>query len=203
MKMKQLIERALASSYSYQEYRDLIKLLVQAGKTTGPVQSESFVAYTKLNAARMKRWDKTYNPTLNIQRVANERNKSETWLVLTEAWCGDAAHNVPVLARIAALQPKINFRLALRDENIELMDLFLTGNGRSIPKLICLDDNLNVIDSWGPRPAILQERVFAEKQSPTMPKEEFSKWMHGWYNGDKGRTVESEILELMQPVLAK
>ena len=201
--MKQLIEKALATSYSYQEYRDLIKLLVQAGKTTGPVQSESFVAYTKLNAARMKRWDKTYNPTLNVQRVASERNKSETWLVLTEAWCGDAAHNVPILARIAALQPKINFRLALRDENIELMDHFLTGNGRSIPKLLLLDEELNVIDTWGPRPAILQERVLAEKQHPTMPKEAFNKWMHGWYYQNKGKAVENELVELMQPAFAK
>jgi hypothetical protein len=198
--MKNLIERALATSYSYKEYRILVDELVKTGKTTGPLQSSGLIDYTKLNAARMKRWDKKYDPSLAIQRVASEIDQTETWLVFTEAWCGDAAHNVPILARIAALNTNINLKLVLRDENLELMDLHLTNGGRSIPKLIRLNHKYDFLASWGPRPKSLQNRVLEEKQSPSMPKEEFTLWLHKWYNTDAGKSVEKEIMELLKPV---
>jgi hypothetical protein len=168
--MKQLIDNALASSYNYEEYKSLIKELVATNKTTGPVQSNSLIDYTKLNAARIKRWDKTYNPSLKMQQVLNAIQQKETWLVLTEAWCGDAAHNVPILAKIASYNPSINFRLALRDENLEVMDMHLTNGGRSIPKLIRLNVDGQSIGSWGPRPQILQDSIVNGKEKSIYAK---------------------------------
>jgi hypothetical protein len=198
--MKQLIKRALDSSYSYQAYKNLMVDLVRNHETTGPVQSKKLIEYTKLNAARMKRWDKTYVPSLETQQVVDAVNRPETWLVLTEAWCGDAAHNVPVLARIASFNPSINFCLALRDENTELMDLHLTRGGRSIPKLLRLTKDLKFLGSWGPRPEVLQNRILQEKMQPTMPKDEFTHWVHTWYNKDKGKTLEQELMNRFRPV---
>ncbi len=198
--MNHLIEKALASSYSYEDYKNRTNTLIQAGKTTGLNQSQSLVEYTKLNAARMKRWDKKYSPSLEIQQAVRASNQAETWLVLTEAWCGDAAHNVPILARIAAFNPNINFRLALRDQNLDLMDLHLTNDGRSIPKMIRLNEKNEQIGSWGPRPQILQNRVMAEKSNSSMPKEDFTIWLHKWYNEDAGKTLEKELIQLMEVV---
>ena len=38
----------------------------------------------------------------------------------------------------------IELKIVLRDENEELMNEFLTNGSRSIPKLIVLDENLEV-----------------------------------------------------------
>ena len=60
------------------------------------------------------------------------------WLVLTEAWCGDAAQSLPIINKMAEVSDNITLRLILRDENLDVMDQFLqNGRSRSIPKLIC------------------------------------------------------------------
>ena len=66
------------------------------------------------------------------------RNVKENWiwLILTEAWCGDAAQNIPTIEKIARENDRIKTLYLLRDENLELMDKYLTGGARAIPKLI-------------------------------------------------------------------
>ena len=39
------------------------------------------------------------------------------------------------------------------------MDLFLTNGARAIPKLIVLDKDNNLLDTWGPRPAVATKMV--------------------------------------------
>src|SRR5699024_6945956 len=64
-------------------------------------------------------------------------------IVLTEDWCGDAMVNVPVLLKIAE-KAKMEVRMLLRDQNLELMDQYLTnGTARSIPIFIFIDKGGN------------------------------------------------------------
>ena len=85
-------------------------------------------------------------------------------LVLTEAWCGDAAQSIPLHNHMAEATDNLDLRLVLRDEHPELMDHFLTDRGRSIPKVIILDaDTQEVLGSWGPRPAPAQEMAMDYK----------------------------------------
>ena len=61
-------------------------------------------------------------------------------MVITENWCGDSAQNLPYL-KIASCNPLIDFRIILRDDNLDIMDLYLTDNkSRSIPKLIAKEN---------------------------------------------------------------
>ena len=53
--------------------------------------------------------------------------------------CGDAAHVLPVLNKFAENDTTITLSILLRDDNEELMDRFLTNGTRSIPKLIILN----------------------------------------------------------------
>src|SRR5574340_706922 len=46
-------------------------------------------------------------------------------LVITEDWCGDALAHVPALASVAALTGKLNLRVFLRDQNLDLADQYL------------------------------------------------------------------------------
>jgi hypothetical protein len=124
-----------------------------------------------------------------------------TWIILTEAWCGDSAQNLPVIAAIAALDPeKIKLHILLRDENPELMDQYLTNGSRAIPKLIAIDEVLaREVFVWGPRPAPAQRMLHAWKKDPNGKSwEDFEKELHGWYAKDKFETIQAEFLKLLQ-----
>jgi hypothetical protein len=98
----------------------------------------------------------------------------------------------------AASQGQIDFRLIFRDEHPDLMDQFLTGGTRSIPKLICLDpDSLSVLGSWGPRPAeahALVQRLKAAQAS----HDEMVRQAQIWYAHDRSESIQSEFLALLQ-----
>jgi hypothetical protein len=170
---------------------------VKAGKTTGPNQTEALAKYTKLNAARMRRWEKTYVTSAAFEKQAKQVRLDETWLVITEAWCGDAAQSIPLIAKMAGLLENVSLRFVLRDEHPSLMDLHLTNGARSIPKLIRLNKNLDVVGTWGPRPAALQEIVLENKRDPTVPAAEFSERVQTWYNANKGADIEQEFIALL------
>ncbi len=198
--MKTLIENALADSFSYSEYRSLVAELVEQGKTTGPNQSEFYLDITRLNQSRMDRLDKKARFTPETESALSNFTDKYTLLVLTEAWCGDAAQTVPFFNHLASTHPDIDLRLVLRDEHPELMDQFLTNGGKSIPKVIFLDpDTLVPQGSWGPRPAPAQQLVMDYKAHPD-PKpdyKEFTASLHKWYAKDKTRTVQEEVLTLL------
>jgi hypothetical protein len=74
-------------------------------------------------------------------------------LVLTEDWCGDAIANLPVLARLAEASGKLNLRIFLRDQNLDLMDQFLKdGLHRSIPVFVFFGDDFRERARWIERP---------------------------------------------------
>lgn len=199
-----MLQEKIAKSMSYAEYRELIATLVAEGKTTGPNQSEELAGYTALNAHRMKRLDKNtvLEPAVLDGLAAIERK--QTWLVLTEGWCGDAAQNLPILAKMAEANPNVELRLVLRDDNLDLMDAYLTNGGRSIPKLIALDsESLAELGTWGPRPAPVQQMMMDYKADPNKPPySEFNKTIQLWYARDKTRTAQGEFGALLPELAA-
>src|SRR3989338_3481852 len=145
------------NSISFNEYYTLIEKLANEGGTTGDDQSQTYVEHTKLNYSRIKRILKTTEPLAEVTNTTDCFNDKITWLVIAESWCGDAAQNVPVMQKMAEVNPNINLRVILRDENPDLMNRYLTNGGKSITILICLDENLNELGTWGPRPKVLQD----------------------------------------------
>ena len=118
----------------------------------------------------------------------------QTWLVITEGWCGDAAQIVPVLNKIAELNDKITLKFSLRDDNLELMDQYLTnGRSRSIPKLVVLDENNEELFNFGPRPAVLQE-MFYHLKANAMSNDAVKEEIHKWYAMDKTVSIQKDLL---------
>ena len=195
--IKKIIKESLDNSMSYKEYRLLMADLVKTQATTGLDKSLDMVAYTVLNEQRMKRWDKTIKVSAEAQEKIKSYKGDVTWLVLTESWCGDAAHVIPVINKIAELNANINLKLVLRDENDALMQQFLTNGGKSIPKLIMIDNTSGeVLGTFGPRPDAATQLVkdyLAEHGTIT---EEFKEILQGWYNKDKGQNTISDLLKL-------
>ncbi len=180
---------------SYAEYRQLLDELFRAGKTTGETQNEDMRRYAELNIARMNKWDKHFQPENDVAAAIETIEKPEIWLVITEGWCGDAAHALPVMAKLAELSGKVEMKIVLRDEHLDLMDLYLTNGARGIPKLIRLDAaTFEVIQVWGPRPeaaAALVKNAKVAGQS----KEDFIAALQIWYARDRGKSVAREIAE--------
>ncbi|MES2679364.1 MAG: thioredoxin family protein [Bacteroidota bacterium] len=187
----------LDRAMSYNQYHHLLEDLLSHGKTTGPLQSEAYLNYAKLNLQRMVRLDKTLTLNLELITALQGVKSGYTWLVLTEGWCGDAAQNLPIMAAIEKECPNIHLRLLLRDENSGLMDQYLTGSSRSIPKLICVRTaNLEEIFTWGPRPDEVQHLMLDLKAKGT-PLDEKSLLIQKWYNTDKTQTLQKELAALI------
>jgi hypothetical protein len=188
----------LKNTLNYLQYRKLIDDLMAQGKTTGDNQSADYLNYAKLNHARMQRLDKTTQLTEQIKEQLNKISKQYIWLVLTEGWCGDAAQNIPPLHFMAQHNPNIQLHLLLRDENLELMDKYLTNGGRSIPKLICLEkETLKEIFVWGPRPAEAQN-IVTQLLANNATLEEKSNVIQKWYNADKTLSLQNEFIDLLK-----
>jgi hypothetical protein len=192
-------EPYLNKAMSYTTYMALMQDLLSENKTTGPNQAKELVEYTRLNFHRMERLNKTIVLSETLAQSIESLKKRWTWLIITEAWCGDAAQTIPLMHAISvASKGKIDIKLVLRDENLELMDQYLTNGGRAIPVLICLEtETLESIGKWGPRPALAQEMVTAYKQHPEQSLEAFKTMLHTWYAKDKTESQQQEMIQLL------
>jgi hypothetical protein len=189
----ELINKAL----DYQSYKDLIERLLKEGKSTGPNQSQELLQYSELNVHRMNRVEKTTVLIEDLSATIDLIEQPQIWLILAEGWCGDAAQTIPIFHLIEKQFPKIKIKLLLRDENVELMDHFLTDGSRSIPKVLMLDaSSLNLLAQWGPRPSeaiALINNLKAAKVDMMEIKEK----LHAWYAKNKGVAVQSEIKDII------
>jgi thiol-disulfide isomerase/thioredoxin len=87
-------------------------------------------------------------------------------LVIAEDWCGDVISGLPVLGKLSeASNGKLNVRVFLRDQNLDLMDQYLKeGKYRSIPVFVFLDNEFNELGHLIERPQSVTE-MLAEKRS--------------------------------------
>lgn len=193
-----LIKNSLNKTISYSVYRHLIKDLISAEKSTGIDQSEEHLTFSILNDKRMDRLDKTLKISEETQNSLDSLNKGFTFLVIAEGWCGDAAQILPIINKVTEASDKIDFKIVLRDENEDLMNQYLTNGSKSIPKVLILDQDNHVIDSWGPRPFIASKMVVDYKALNGSLDEDFKKNLQIWYNKDKGNNTQDELLSLLK-----
>lgn len=197
--MKVAIAESLLRSVSYIKYRKFVSDMLAAGKVTGHTQTPELVHYTLLNETRMNRLDKkVIIPEENIQKLLNLK-KEYTWLVIAEGWCGDVAQLLPVLNKLAIITPRIEMKIVFRDDNPQLMNLFLTNGSKSIPKLIILDHNTKeVLGHWGPRPKPATKLVKSYRDQYGKIDDTIKTELQLWYLHDKGLTAQEEVVTLMR-----
>jgi thiol-disulfide isomerase/thioredoxin len=195
---KEVVQKGILEAMTYQDYRILVDNLSAAGKSTGPEQTEALTNYTVLNQRRMKRLDKTLKISDEAVKIINAFDKKVTWLVLTESWCGDAAQTMPMINKVAEIGDNISLKVILRDENLDIMNRFLTNNTMSIPKLIMVSDETGeVIGEWGSRPSIATQMVMDYKKEHGALTPEFKQDLQIWYNKDKGQSTLKDLLKLL------
>ncbi|MFK7933944.1 MAG: thioredoxin family protein, partial [Saprospiraceae bacterium] len=147
--------------------------------------------------------DKTSRLLPEIVEQLEAIKNPQKWLVITEGWCGDAAQIIPVLVKLAEVNPLVEIRFILREEQPAVMDAFLTNGARSIPKIIVLDEQLEVQTTWGPRPVEVQTEVMRlkaalaeieDEDERKLQNEESKKFVQKWYTKDKGRSIQREFV---------
>ncbi|WP_375238383.1 thioredoxin family protein [Aurantibacter sp.] len=197
LQLQDIIKSSLNKSIDYTSYRNLVHQLVEEKSNSGNEKTEALADYTMLNDRRMKRWDKTIKISESTQQYLTNYTKKITFLVITESWCGDAAHVIPVLNKITNSNPNLDLKLVFRDENDALMDNFLTNGGRAIAKLIALDEQNKVLFTFGPRPSLATKLVNDYKSKNGALTPEFKEDLQHWYNKDKGQSIINDLVMLL------
>lgn len=196
--MKTSVAKALFNSHSYPEYRKLISDLLLEGKSTGNEQSEDLTHYSTLNKTRMNRLNKTMKITDENSLKLKSLKGEYIWLVISESWCGDAAQIVPIVNKMAEESGKIELKIVLRDENEDLMNLFLTNKAKAIPIVIVINKETgDVLGNWGPRPKGAADFIKNYKKEFGAIDETAKNELQLWYLHDKGLSTQEELINLM------
>lgn len=201
--LQKLIAENYKNTFSYKSYREKIDALHAEGKVTGPVQDEHLLEYSKLNVHRMDRWDK--HTKLSEETISFFSSVTEplNLLIISEGWCGDAAQIVPVVIKMIGHSNSIQAHIILRDEHLEIMDMFLTnGKSRSIPIFVIIDNHGQVLGKYGPRPEKSQALI-DELKSSGADNDQIKEKLHLWYARDKHAEIEKEFVQAMKSALER
>ena len=117
-----------------------------------------------------------------VDQLKVHKAKGLKAIALTEDWCGDAMLNNPILLKIAE-EIGMEVRFLLRDQNLELMDQYLTnGTSRAIPIYIFINQNGEEHAVWGPRAKEIQIMVDNERSKlPSQEQLDFKEQQSGMY----------------------
>ncbi|WP_088042278.1 thioredoxin family protein [Bacillus sp. EAC] len=155
---------------------------------------KDYVEAMKVNKVELQTiYNEVTIPEETQQKLVQLQDKSWKVVVLTADWCGDALLNVPVIEKMMEIA-HIETRFLIRDENLELMDQYLTnGKSRSIPIFVFMDEEGNEVKVWGPRAAEIESLVmelkkdFPDKEDPNFQEKQaaFFKKMRENFVGNK------------------
>lgn len=197
MTNKELIKNGIGKSVDYNSYETSFEALSEGEKVKGIIYQAMYDKYFKLNWSRHKRFEKKVEIEAAVLEKLSAIDKPQTWLVITEPWCGDSAASLPVIQKMSELSEHIELKIVYRDQYMPLIKAFLTGASMAIPKLLVLDENDEVLNTWGARPAAAQKLMDDFKQSGDGDKEAVYTAIQKWYTKDKGSAVQNEIIELI------
>ena len=185
-------------SMNYQEYSLYFKniLITSVAELKPPYDNPDYLDYTRLNWARMNRWFKTGKLSAEIVEAVKKIDQPQQWIIITEPWCGDAAHNIPFLEMIARENELISISYELRDSAPFRIEQYLTNGTKSIPKLIIRDHKAKDLGTWGPRPENCQ-KMYAELLKEGATFEIIKNELQIWYNRDKGNELQKELEGLL------
>ena len=187
------------NGYTYDEFHLMTQNLIDNTNTENLGKSEiGRFNDIKLNQHRSNRIYKHYEVSDEVREEISKIDEKQIWMVITENWCGDSAQSLPYIAKIASLNDNIDLRIVLRDSHPEIIDLYLTNGTRSIPKLVVFDMEGNEKFKWGPRPEEAQKLMNQWKAEGIVKPELYEK-LHFWYGRNRGKNIESEMLEIIRP----
>lgn len=181
---------------TFQTYILQFEQILNASNPQAPYDNPDYLNYTRLNWSRMNRWLKKGEILPQVKEKIQAIKEPQEWIVITEPWCGDAAHIVPFIHLMAELNPLIRVDYELRDTEPFRITDYLTNGGKAIPKLIIKNSNGGDLATWGPRPVECQT-LYKEMHDNKAPFEEVKIGLQNWYNEHNGVEIQEEIAALL------
>ena len=181
-------------------YLAVFEHIINNPQPDAPYDKPEYLDYARLNWSRMNRWLKKGQLDQQLIDTIARITEPQQWIVITEPWCGDAAHTVPFLHLAGELSPLISVSYELRDAEPFRINSYLTNGGKSIPKLVIRDQKGDDLAVWGPRPAACQE-IYQTLMASGAGFEQVKTDLQHWYNQDKGQSAQTELLALINGIL--
>lgn len=184
---------------SYEDFTSFAQQVVDKKITDAPYDKEAYFQYTEVNHNRAQKALRNFQLDKKLYNVVSEGINDWTWVLINEPWCGDGSFIQPVLYAMAlASGGTIDFKIVLRDKNLDIMNSYLTNGGMAVPKLVCLDKNLNELGTWGPRPKALQDEFLEWKKDENFDVNTKIKKVNRWYIKDKDQHIQAEFVDLIK-----
>lgn len=181
------------SAISFDEYIQIANERLESPADQNEIE---YKPYYELGLQRMNR---TLKKLVIDEEQVNElksKNFDGKILIISEAWCGDASATVPALVKFFEGHNEV--KIFLRDSDSSLIEQFLTNGTQSIPKVIILDKEFKVKNSWGPRPKFGHDLLLKYKADPeNYTKDMFYNDLQIYYSRNRGKDAIQEILELL------
>jgi hypothetical protein len=177
---------------SYADYRAQWREQKDASPTGNDPDERRQLHFLNYNWDRQAHVHDEYTPSDDLRDAVTAIDEPQLWMVLTEPWCGDSAFLLPVIAEAAALSDDVTLRILLRDDNLDVMDQYLTDGSRSIPKLVAFSEDGTELFTWGPRPEGARQK-FAELRAAYDDKMEMIKELVAYYEDGGWREADAEL----------
>lgn len=192
----QFINQNNMTTLTWEEYIQRFEDILSGTFTNELYAKDAYRDYVKMNFSRMNRWLKNIEINADLKNKLSSIGETQDWYLITEPWCGDAAHSVPLIYLMSQLNNNIHLHLVLRDDNHDFIDQYLTNGGRSIPKLVARNGNGEDIFVWGPRPKDLA-LIHAKLKAENADFDTINQTLQTWYNHNKGADIQEEFNEIL------
>jgi hypothetical protein len=187
------MENYWEKAVSFEEYVQIGK---QRLENPASQQEIDYKHYYELGLQRIDRTVKKYVADENQLKELASKNFTGKILIISEVWCGDASSTVPALVKF--FEGKNEVRIFLRDSDKSLINQFLTNGTESIPKVIILENDFSIKNSWGPRPEYGRQLLAKFKADPEhYTRDRFYNDLQLYYAKNRGKDAVQEILELL------
>jgi len=197
-----IFSHLLPKADGYPNHLRNVKEQVSQDQTLNDENDQLKSHHARMNLKRMSRWDKVLEIEPDFSEYLESIDVSLTFLVISEAWCGDAAHVLPLMNKMSNLNPSFSLKILLRDEHPELMNAYLTNGNKSIPIVIVLKNKGGIekeLFHWGPCPEKITDLKKKYKLGEIFNnQDELLEAIHSWYNNDKSVSMQRELFSLFK-----
>lgn len=163
-------------------------------------EGRSFSAFMESVEAREETWRRNRERAVVPEDLLSRaRAAGGSWrlLVIADDWCGDSAHTVPYVARLAASLEGLEMRIVASDDARPLMRAHPTPDGRAAtPTMVLLDEEFHERGCFVERPPRLQS-WFLENPG-NLPRARLLDEKYARYEADAGRSTLEEIVAVLE-----
>ncbi|MCB0509345.1 MAG: thioredoxin family protein, partial [Bacteroidetes bacterium] len=177
--MFQFTKEKVNKLLSLEDYLAYTRQVIDKTIVKAPYDEAYYFSYTEANFKRSEKIRTQVELNKKLYNELNEGVDTWTWILITEPWCGDASFAQPIIEALC-LAGNMELKIALRDEEEELMEAYLSNGAKAIPKLIVLNERLEPLFTWGPRPKELQSLI-QDLLKNGGNSEDKLKLAHQWY----------------------